>query len=355
MTFPTKTQTHARGIDYHLGLSPADTGHARECIFQVHYGSTDFVDAKAQPARLGIAMQTEACGVDLVENWYGACDDSRSFGSILEGQLHSIEQGDEILIFGTLGRLENPEHSSFHAYSAILKTLHQKGFHRLVRSWNFIPQITHRPGGGLEIYQSFCKGRALAFEACGFDALQLPAATGIGCYSADITGYLVASKRADYLHVENPLQSPAYRYPAKYGPKSPSFARGTLHRIPVSGGEGAGGATRFFLSGTASIREAETMWPGDIRRQVTTTMENIRFLISAENPQLAEQGLSFDLADFDHFKVYFRHAADYDCIRRMLTEDWHIAADKLHFMNVDVCRSDLLVELEGCINLPDPQ
>lgn len=220
-----------------------------------------------------------------------------------------------------------------------------------MRSWNFIPQINHCPEGALEVYQGFCKGRALAFDACGFDVFQLPAATGIGSYSSTVSGYLVASKRADYLHVENPLQSPAYKYPAKYGPKSPSFARGTLRKTSA---QDSGFGTRFFLSGTASIRGAETMWPDDIGRQVNTTMENIRFLINQENPQLAQQGAVLDLADFDHFKVYFRHAKDHAYIRQILVEDWQIAAEKLHFMNVDICRSDLLVELEGCINGPDP-
>lgn len=96
------------------------------------------------------------------------------------------------------------------------------------------------------------------------------------------------------------------------------------------------------------------MWPGDVRRQLNTLMENIRYLISDENPQLAQQGPAMNLAEFDHFKVYFRHAKDYDIIRRLLLEDWQIPAEKLHFMNVDICRSDLLVELEGCINDTGP-
>ncbi len=296
---------------------------------------------------MGIAMQSDGCAVDLVENWYGDSSPEATSGSILDGQLHYIELGDEILIFGELGRLEEVEASSFQSYNAILDTLHQKGFHTLVRSWNFIPQINHCPEGAIEIYQDFCKGRALAFDTRGIDEFQLPAATGIGSYATAIAGYLIASKRADYLHVENPLQSPAYKYPPKYGPKSPSFARGTLH---LETGQGGGKGIRFFLSGTASIRGAETMWPGDVSRQLTTLMENIRYLVSDENPQLAEQGVSMDLGDFDHFKVYFRHAKDYDIIRKLLLEDWQIAAEKLHFMNVDICRSDLLVEVEGSIN-----
>lgn len=344
--------TQPQDIEYHLS---GNVAAKPECIFQVHYGSSDFVDLNSSPAKMGIAMQSKAsadiCPVDLVENWYGDSHKFRATGSILDGQLHYIDLEDHILCFGELGRLDEVEATSFHAYSAILETLQQKGFHTLVRSWNFLPQINHCPDGEIEIYQQFCKGRALAFGAYGIDEFQLPAATGIGSYSSAITGYLIASKRPDYLHIENPLQSPAYKYPPKFGPKSPSFARGTLRRAPTLVG---GAGTRFFLSGTASIRGADTIWPGDIGRQITTTMENIRFLISDENPQMAQQGQALGLANFDHFKVYFRHVEDYECIRKILTQDWQIAAEKLHFMNVDICRSDLLVELEGCINGSDP-
>lgn len=343
--------TRPQEIEYHFGGAAAAPAAAQGCVFQVHYGSADFVDVSTSPARMGIAMQSDSCAVDFVENWYADSSAETTTGAILDGQMRYIELGDEILFFGELGRLADVEGSSFQSYKAILDTLHQKGFHTLVRSWNFIPQINHCPEGAIEIYQDFCKGRALAFDARGIDEFQLPAATGIGSYTTAITGYLIASKRADYLHVENPLQSPAYKYPPKFGPKSPSFARGTLH---LDSGHRRAQGTRFFLSGTASIRGAETMWPGDVRRQLTTLMENIRYLVSDENPHLAQQGLSMGLGDFDHFKVYFRHAKDFDIIRKLLIEDWQIAAEKLHFMNVDICRSDLLVELEGCINRAGP-
>ena len=57
-----------------------------------------------------------------------------------------------------------------------------------------------------------------------------------------------------------------------------------------------------------------------------------------------------ELADFEHFKVYFRRMKDYQIIKDLLVDTWRIAPEKLFFMNVDICRSDLLVEVEGCIN-----
>ncbi len=55
----------------------------------------------------------------------------------------------------------------------------------------------------------------------------MPAATGIGTSGEGVGFYFLTCRDGERAvkHVEN---SPAYRYPLQYGPKSPSFARGTL-------------------------------------------------------------------------------------------------------------------------------
>lgn len=111
-----------------------------------------------------------------------------------------------------------------------------------------------------------------------------------------------------------------------------------------------GTATIFFLSGTASIRNHETLWARDIKKQTNTTIENIVHLISEEN--LRENNIvcpKLSLDKFSHFKVYFRRLSDRDEIKRILVSDWGINPLKLFFMNVDICRADLLVEIEGAI------
>lgn len=337
-------------INYHLGGTSSSSTDRRIIVFQVHYGNKDFIDNNSSPAKFGIRMQSDLFPVNFVENWYAAHDSNITNGFILNGRIQFVEVGNNILFFGEIGTPEKIEETTCASYAAILDVLQAKGFRSLVRSWNFIPDINGFFSKKIENYQAFCKGRAMAFEEGGINELQMPSATGIGSHSKLIYGYLIASKNAEHSHIENPLQSPAYEYPCHFGPKPPSFARGTVLNKNILG---TNAGTHFFLSGTASIRESETMWPGDVQNQVNTTMENIKFLISNENIQLDTFDTPMALSDFEHFKVYFRRLEDYLRIRELLVESWMIDPNKLHFMNVDICRSDLLVEIEGCIRMPN--
>ncbi len=68
----SKPVTIPQEVEYHFGGNAAA---APACIFQVHYGASDFLDLSSSPARMGIAMQSKAsadiCLVCLIENWYG--------------------------------------------------------------------------------------------------------------------------------------------------------------------------------------------------------------------------------------------------------------------------------------------
>ena len=71
-------------------------------------------------------------------------------------------------------------------------------------------------------------GRAEAFSALADRFPQLSAATGIGTLSPGVDVAFLAAKPGRAVHLENPRQTPAYKYPSQYGPKSPSFARATF-------------------------------------------------------------------------------------------------------------------------------
>jgi glutathionyl-hydroquinone reductase len=66
------------------------------------------------------------------------------------------------------------------------------------------------------------------------------------------------------------------------------------------------------------------MWPDDIVNQVNTMMENVRYLVGTENTRLSGHNTLIKLGDFEHFKVYFRRIADYQIIKDLLVETWHI-------------------------------
>lgn len=209
------------------------------------------------------------------------------------------------------------------------------GLH-LARIWNYVPAINQLGPDGLENYRLFSRGRSLAFEAHfgpGFKPL-LPSASAVGAESDHFT-VVFAATSARALHVENPLQVSAYDYPAEYGPRAPSFARATV----------VGGAqpSAVFISGTAAIRGHATVAPGELAPQLECTLGNLRQVSQAcgLGPDLGRDG---PLPR--HFKVYVRRAEDHADVARFLRQKLLTAADTVTYLQADICRAALVVEIE---------
>jgi enamine deaminase RidA (YjgF/YER057c/UK114 family) len=137
--------------------------------------------------------------------------------------------------------------------------------------------------------------------------------------------------------VENPRQVSAYRYPTSYGPRSPSFSRAAV--------VDAGGGRLLLLSGTASIVGHESLHAGDVRAQTDETLRNLQAVSDAASDATHR----YDLCRAQ-LNVYLRHAADADAViarlARALGTDSPALRDLL-VLQADVCRAELLVEIEG--------
>jgi chorismatase len=229
--------------------------------------------------------------------------------------------------------------STEEAYLATFELVRLLGYPHLARMWNMVHRINESDERGGDVYGRFCEGRALAFERGGVAAEMLPAATCVGSHGGGVAFYLLACRTPRATHIENPRQTPAYRYPSKYGVKSPSFARATYLAEP----DGSG---RLFVSGTASIIGTETVHEGDMAGQTMTTLENIEILVGREN--LSRYGIDADLSlrDLDAVKVYVKHREDIPVAERICAGAFALDAEVV-YANVDICRDDLLVEIEA--------
>ncbi|UMP06914.1 FkbO/Hyg5 family chorismatase [Amycolatopsis sp. EV170708-02-1] len=223
------------------------------------------------------------------------------------------------------------------AYDSAFELATRLGYPNILRMWNLVGGIIDSNADGTEIYRDFCVGRAEAFALWTGRIGRIPAATGIGTRGRGVYLYFLAGRAdANVHHLENPRQTPAYHYPERYGPKAPSFARATL----------ADGT--LYISGTASIIGDETVCQGDIAGQLEVTLDNIMALISAENLRQVQAVGGYALRDLDLIKVYVRHAADLPLVRSRCEEVFAPDA-RVVYLNVDICRPDLLVEIEGIV------
>jgi chorismate lyase/3-hydroxybenzoate synthase len=268
---------------------------------------------------------------ETVEDLFGVGQPAGRFGL-----LTSFTAGHWLLGAATVPLSAGLEPASHDLYRSIFEAA--QGRH-LARIWNYVPAINAPGPGGLENYRAFCRGRSLAFEeqyGRGFKML-LPSASAVGSKSGALTVAFAACP-AQPRHIENPLQVPAYEYPADYGPRPPSFARATV----VAGAEPAA----VFISGTAAIRGHATVAPHSLPLQLECALENLRAISAACG---LGENLAAGTGASRHFKVYVRHATDLPVVAALLQERLLVDTDRVSYVQADICRSALLVEIEASL------
>jgi hypothetical protein len=159
-----------------------------------------------------------------------------------------------------------------------------------------------------------------------------------------------ASKDFDVIPLSNPRQVDAHKYsqdvlvgsPDKNGQEMapPKFERAKLVSIK--------NRRQIFISGTAAIIGQDTAVEKDVEGQTKTTAENILKLVSREN--LKNSGVPFDLdpRPLSHIRVYVKNEADIPRVKKVC-ENFLKSTSSLYLVS-DICRNDLLVEIEGVMD-----
>ena len=220
--------------------------------------------------------------------------------------------------------------SAERAYARIRAILHQAGYPWLLRSWNYINDI-HCGVGDDERYRQFCLGRYRAVSAAGRFEENLPAATVIGTAQPGMQICFLAGK-VPGVQVENPRQTPAFRYPRDYGPASPSFSRATLLRDE----------RLLLMSGTASVVGHATRHPHDVEAQCGEIFVNIRALLQRA-AELHDAGSRWSP---QLLRVFLRDPGDLGRIRARIALEFGAAAPVM-YLRGDICRLDLAMEIDG--------
>lgn len=249
---------------------------------------------------------------------------------------------------------------SFSAFQEMKDQLATAGatFDQVVRTWLYINQITGEREGR-QRYKELNRARtdffkeihfATALRASWAPEIIYPASTGIGTEGGEINMCCMAlsSSRPDVFLVplENPRQTPAYQYQSRYSPQSPKFSRA----MAVVQGH----FVTTLVSGTASIVDSVSCFPGDVARQTEQTITNIENLMGTEN--FARHGLSgggATLRDIAKIRVYVKNMSDYEACREVCER--RLPRVPAIYLQADVCRPELLVEIEAVAFSPYSQ
>ncbi|MEI6656778.1 MAG: Rid family hydrolase [Verrucomicrobiota bacterium] len=196
------------------------------------------------------------------------------------------------------------------------------GFRDVVRTWYYLDGI-------LSWYDDFNRARTEFFKEHDVFSKMMPASTGIGI--ANASGKLVLAKvhalRPKNEHcqarvADSPLQGCAYAYGS-------AFSRALELRSPD-------GRT-LHISGTASIAPSgETEYVDDVVKQIQRTLEVVTAIL---------HHAGMDWSDTVRGIAYFRDAKDmalWEAARQSL----NLPARVELVVHADVCRNDLLFELE---------
>lgn len=239
------------------------------------------------------------------------------------------------------------------AFEGMNKVLGEAGasFSDVVRTWLYQGGITDMEGE-TERYRELNRARTDFFADIPFYSRALmagvngravyPASTGIGTLEHGLitTCLALQTKREDVkiLPLENPLQTAAFDYPEHYSAKTPKFARAMAVRF--------GDHVTTWISGTASIVNSETVHIGDAEKQTEQTLTNIERLIDAENfARLGWPDAGATLDDLAKVRVYVKHQEDHEKCRAVCER--RLGRIPAIYAQADVCRPDLLVEIEG--------
>lgn len=180
---------------------------------------------------------------------------------------------------------------------------------------NFVPSILASAGNRRNVYQEFCEARKAVFDSYG--VTDYPSACAVGGSDGLNVLYTLSTEKPTRL--SSPTQTDPEKYPSHFG--TPLFSRASQI------------GTDLFVSGTASIEGSETIHVGDVQAQTRTTIETILSIISASNTNMRQM----------EFIAYVKYIGDIPVVGSILA-GYGINPT---FKRTDICRENLLVEIEA--------
>ena len=211
----------------------------------------------------------------------------------------------------------------------------------IVRQWNYLEDITGVLHGN-QCYQDFNDARSHFYGSSAWGN-GYPAATGIGMQQGGVLIDFNAIKGAVCITpLDNDWQRAAHVYSDDVlichrndtGKGTPKFERGKSVADASS--------ELIYISGTAAIRGEESIPATDVLVQTEVTLENIQHLIGLEE---GWKHMPAHLGHLGLLRVYLKRPEDATVVKEEL--DKLCPGLPISYLYADICREELLVEIEG--------
>jgi enamine deaminase RidA (YjgF/YER057c/UK114 family) len=204
------------------------------------------------------------------------------------------------------------------AYRELFDTLKNSEYTYINKIWNFVPNIHTN-------YSEFNLARKTIFTESGYE--EIPVAVGIG---SNNNNFELNFELGDVkpIIIDNKNQVQPKDYSTEYG-NTPLFSRAALIN------------NLLYISGTASILHEKTTSQGDIKGQTETTLLNIMTIIDSYNKLTNKKLQPNDL----FYTVYLPDDENIYGVVEVLEKILY--PENVAFFKNDLCRKDLLVEIEA--------
>ncbi len=202
---------------------------------------------------------------------------------------------------------------------------------QMVKIWHYLPQLLKKQSNGKTNYSLLCEAREIAYKLY-YDDIKFPAATVIGIEGSKILIYFLASLCESYDAIENERQVSAYNYPQGIFLEKPMFSRAIKFKSQGYMNK------QIIISGTASIKGYKSMHEMEVVKQLDESIKNYKTFIK------------LDENNSNILRVYLSksQAYKYEDIVKILNKTF--SENKYTLMQGEICREELLVELEGISN-----
>lgn len=314
----------------HVHHSFAEEPENRRTLAEFQFGTDGSTDR--DPRHIPVALPLLG-GDRRVERW--STDAPVETGTF--GEFSYAQDGD--YLFASLvvpgERCGDVERLTRSSYLRLDHLMRSRGYPYWLRAWNYLVDITGGVGEA-ERYRRFNAGRYSAVGLSSGIEQNLPAASALGSETGGFVLCCLAGRKPG-TQIENPRQMSASLYPPRYGLRSPMFARAAL----VPNGRGA----QLLVSGTASIVGHESLHIGDPEAQLEETARNFEALVASAMKADA-RGARASRVRLESLKVYLRNSEDYARLMPRIRQLFAVEAEPL-VLRADICRRELLVEIEG--------
>ena len=240
---------------------------------------------------------------------------------------------------------------AFEQMQNILKA-EKMDFSNVVRQWNYIENIVGFTGKS-QNYQIFNDIRSEYYGKSKFDH-GYPSATGIGMDAGGIIVDFIAiseKNNTTVIPIKSPVQSDAH----KYSKEVLAFNDKVIKSVETTPKFERAKAMIFdnkcllFISGTAAIKGQISAEKDNAAAQTKLTLENIFHLVTSENLHKHNIIVDKSKAKPTFFRVYVKNASDFSSVKAMCEK----IIDNIPaiYVKADICRPELLVEIEGVFTL----